>query len=425
MALQMLITTAGLDALVDAQNGQTEAITITEIGLTASEFAMAPTLLALPGESKRVDSVSGTSAAANIIHMNVQDASTEAYEVRGVGLYLADGTLFAVYSQAELIFAKSDVTTLLFAFDVAFVTDIETAIEFGNATFLFPPATEEVKGAIEIATQEEVDAGEDHARAVTPQTLGILLGAAIASEAGSRQAADSALLDEVTAAIASEAGSRQAADSVLFDEVTAAAILAKLLNVDGPGSGLNADLLDGQHGSYYADIVARLGYTPVRKTGDTMSGPLALPGAPSSSNHAATKSYVDGLVTAASILTKLLSVDGAGSGLDADRLDGYHGSSYLRKVSSTLALNGHMRLADGWIIQWVSVGCSASAGSSFSWPYTFPNAVFAAVPGGRQGLSYSGSYSAYCSNVSINGGTAFGNNGGGSTSTVNIIGIGN
>lgn len=35
--------------------------------------------------------------------------------------------------------------------------------------------------------------------------------------------------------------------------------------VQGPGSGLNADLLDGQHGGYYADIAARLGYTPVQQ----------------------------------------------------------------------------------------------------------------------------------------------------------------
>lgn len=32
---------------------------------------------------------------------------------------------------------------------------------------------------------------------------------------------------------------------------TAADVLAKLLTVDGPGSGVEADLLDGQHGAYY------------------------------------------------------------------------------------------------------------------------------------------------------------------------------
>ena len=35
---------------------------------------------------------------------------------------------------------------------------------------------------------------------------------------------------------------------------TSADILSKLLSVDGSGSGLDADLLDGQHGSYYAPV---------------------------------------------------------------------------------------------------------------------------------------------------------------------------
>ena len=36
---------------------------------------------------------------------------------------------------------------------------------------------------------------------------------------------------------------------------------------DGAGSGLDADLLDGQQGSYYTAITARLGYTPVQNGG--------------------------------------------------------------------------------------------------------------------------------------------------------------
>jgi hypothetical protein len=45
---------------------------------------------------------------------------------------------------------------------------------------------------------------------------------------------------------------------------------------DGAGSGLDADLLDGQQGTYYGDIAARLGYTPVNRAGDTMSGNLTI-----------------------------------------------------------------------------------------------------------------------------------------------------
>lgn len=39
-------------------------------------------------------------------------------------------------------------------------------------------------------------------------------------------------------------------------------ILTAIKTIDGSSSGLDADLLDGQEGSYYADIAARLGYTP-------------------------------------------------------------------------------------------------------------------------------------------------------------------
>ncbi|MBK5565206.1 MAG: hypothetical protein I8N66_01830, partial [Ensifer sp. SSB1] len=38
------------------------------------------------------------------------------------------------------------------------------------------------------------------------------------------------------------------------------------------GSGLDADLLDGQEGSYYTNIVGRLGYTPVQQGGGTGQG---------------------------------------------------------------------------------------------------------------------------------------------------------
>lgn len=56
-------------------------------------------------------------------------------------------------------------------------------------------------------------------------------------------------------------------------------------NNDGPGSGLaadtadNADRLDGQHGSWFADIPARLGYTPISSAGGTFTGSIGVGGA--------------------------------------------------------------------------------------------------------------------------------------------------
>ena len=190
---------------------------------------------------------------------------------------------------------------------------------------------------------------------------------------------------------------------------TAADVLAKLLTVDGAGSGLDADLLDGQHGAYYTNagnlssgtvptarlgsgtasastvlagnsawgtIPTILGYTPVNKAGDTgISGNLAWAagvrtisvaagdagstltvaayGATGSrfsrlslAGDGASASLIieNGSTQLALRLTQASAVeyynggayekvwregnDGASSGLDADLLDGQHGSYY-------------------------------------------------------------------------------------------------
>jgi hypothetical protein len=141
-ALQMMITNAGLDALVDAQNGVTTDIVITQMGLTATVFAMAPTITALPGEFKRIDAISGESVAANIIHMTAYDNSAAVYDVTGFALYLDDGTLFAVYSAAaDPVMSKAALANALFAHDIAFADNAAASIAFGNAIFSYPPAT--------------------------------------------------------------------------------------------------------------------------------------------------------------------------------------------------------------------------------------------------------------------------------------------
>lgn len=171
MSFTLTITTAGLDALVDAQTGATDAIQISEVGFSESTVTVAPTLTALPGEFKRISAISGTAISETVIHMTAQDSSPDIYDLRSFALYLADGTLFAAYSQADAIISKAAVLNLQLAFDIAFQDAIAGDIEFGDATFLFPPATENVKGVAEIATQAEVDAGIDDERIVTPLKL--------------------------------------------------------------------------------------------------------------------------------------------------------------------------------------------------------------------------------------------------------------
>lgn len=175
-ALPMMITNAGIDAIVDAQNGGTDMVTISEIGLTATPFILAPTIDALPGEFKRLATVSGQAISENVIHVTAYDADPVTYDVTGFGLYASDGTLIAIYSAAaDPVLTKAALATSLFALDIAFAGSMAAVIEFGDALFLNPPASESVQGVARIATQTRVNAaadGEDDAHTiVTPKTL--------------------------------------------------------------------------------------------------------------------------------------------------------------------------------------------------------------------------------------------------------------
>lgn len=105
-------------------------------------------------------------------------------------------------------------------------------------------------------------------------------------------ASDDTWGDKLNATIAAiDAQVKTVADTVAAggNIETPAEVLAALLTVDGAGSGVDADKLDGQEGAYYL----------------------------------AASSY-----TAADVLTKLKTVDGSTSGLDADLLDGNEASAF-------------------------------------------------------------------------------------------------
>jgi hypothetical protein len=177
-AFAMMITNAGLDAIVAAESGGTDAITINEIGLSSVPFVAAPTLDALPGEFKRLDAVSGQAIAPNIIHVTAYDPSADVYDVTGLGIYTSEGVLLAVYSaDAEPVLSKAQLAAGLIMFDIAFSGDLSSLIEFGDALFLNPPASETVKGVAEIADNAEADAGVDDTRIMSPKKVKRVLDA--------------------------------------------------------------------------------------------------------------------------------------------------------------------------------------------------------------------------------------------------------
>jgi len=198
-ALAMMITNAGFDAIVAAESGGTDEIRITEIGLSDTPFIAAPTIEALPGEFKRIDAVSGQAVSENVIHVTAYDPSPDMYDVTGIGIYTSEGILLAVYSAAvNPVLSKAQLATGLVMFDIAFANNMAALIEFGDALFLNPPASEDVKGVAEIATNAEADAGVDDTRIMSPRKTKRVLDAL----ANALNAAFGALQNSVNTAIA-------------------------------------------------------------------------------------------------------------------------------------------------------------------------------------------------------------------------------
>ena len=164
------ITDAGRAALVAPGNTSTNAHQVVKIGLASAPFVADKGMLVMPNERKRIITFAGKNVAADTVHVTLKDDTDDQFTLYGFGLYLENDVLLAVYSQATPIMEKSPAAMLLLSADLQFTTIDAAALTFGDATFLNPPATTEVQGVIELATQAEVDAGTDTVRALTPKT---------------------------------------------------------------------------------------------------------------------------------------------------------------------------------------------------------------------------------------------------------------
>lgn len=469
MSMILTVTHVGFLALINARHNGTGAVTISQFGVSPDALVPDETMTALPGEVKRIATLSGDQVDADTIHLIVRDDSQDSYTMRSWGLYLEDGTLFAIYGEADPIIAKAPASIMMLAVDAKFANLDVSELAFGDTNFLNPPATTSVRGVAELATPAEVLAGLDQERIVVPADLRAAviawldarfgvgnssvwtplndgagsgldadlwrgqtpaqfltayitqalvlnrLGFAPVNKAGdimtgllqlsgaptaNMHAANKKYVDDLVAGAgigftpvnragdmmtgrlvlsadptnAMHAVPKQYADSL----TTAAAILAKLLTVDGASSGLDADLWRGQTPAQFlssyitqALVLDRLGYAPVSRAGDTMTGRLLLSADPTSSLHAVTKQYADALATAAAIRGKLLTVDGAGSGIDADLLDGYDSAAFLRVTDAVMAASGYRVTSDGMKECWGTATVGAGGTANVAYPITF------------------------------------------------------
>lgn len=277
---QITITPAGFAAIVNAEHDGTAPVRISHVGVTPQAFNVDTVGTAVPGEIKRISTFGGKAVAVDTLHLNIRDDSSDTYTLRGFGLYLSNGVLFAVYSQATPIMEKAAAATLLLATDIRFAKITATSIEVGDVDFINPPASTTIAGVARFATDDEAAAGSGNAVAMTPGGVAIYVDKRFGS--GAPSDFFKGLMTKATAALLRAAlGLKSAA-----------------LKDDGIGNGLDADLLDGQQGAHYLEYKNITGlptqWTPaphthpvsqvdglqaaldgkVNKAGDTMTGTL-------------------------------------------------------------------------------------------------------------------------------------------------------
>lgn len=168
MSIALVITTAGRAALLNAAHTGTSGLVVTAIGLSATAVVADASATALPGELKRVTTFGGSLVDATTLHVSIEDDSADVYDLRAFALYLSDGTLFALYGQADAIYSKTAASIGLLSADIAFADSSAGAISFAGSGFTNPPATTSVVGVLRFATTDEARAGTATGIGISP-----------------------------------------------------------------------------------------------------------------------------------------------------------------------------------------------------------------------------------------------------------------
>lgn len=165
----VVITSAGLAALVNAENNGTLPVKITKFGLGTGNYTPSADQTALQSKFKEITALSGGDVGDNTIHVTMSDTSSDAYTVNEVGVYLEDGTLFAVSSQPTgAILQKAAGSQGLLSVDLVISGGTSGITVDGDTNFFNPPATTQVAGVVKLASLDEIKTGTNSTKAVTP-----------------------------------------------------------------------------------------------------------------------------------------------------------------------------------------------------------------------------------------------------------------
>lgn len=174
----LIVTDAGLAALINAQHSGTTPIVITHLKLGSEQWRADASATNLKNVTKTFDVQYGGAVDAHTIQVAAIDQSEDQYVAYEMGIFTKDGTLFAIAtSDSDPIIQKhaSSINEILCRIVVRSANDGDLQVGDGNLTFLVPQASETAAGIAQFATLDEVIAGVETGKVIAPATLKTML----------------------------------------------------------------------------------------------------------------------------------------------------------------------------------------------------------------------------------------------------------
>ena len=151
--MNLIYTLAGLDALAYAVGNDTP-LNIAELALGTGQWTADNEATSLQSELKRLP-LYGQRSAERLVHLTATDATAEEYTCYEAGIYLDDGTLFAIIADTTAVAAKVARTAVPFSIDLLHDQFENVTINIGDIGMMMPQATPTQLGAVLMATDEQ------------------------------------------------------------------------------------------------------------------------------------------------------------------------------------------------------------------------------------------------------------------------------
>lgn len=173
MYATIIVTDAGIQEVINAEKNGTAPVILSQVGLGTGQYTPKHDQTSLQNEFKRIpaNALAGGNVGDNIIYINARDTSSDAYTLFEFGVYTESGTLFAVCSQNVPILQKAAGAQSYLDIEFLLTNVNPESVAIGDTNFFNPPATTEIQGVVELATNAETQSGSDSDKAVTPASL--------------------------------------------------------------------------------------------------------------------------------------------------------------------------------------------------------------------------------------------------------------